>query len=161
MGKVGETLDCVKWTAGYDAGPGYDLATGLGSIDLNLLATTWNTGSATTVTAVKATPSSCNVRAASVQLSATVTGSGGSPTGTMAFTLDGVTALDTAANTAAKLSGELLLELAAVGSNGNATISEPASLLSLGNGTIRALYSGDGVFEGSAGSHHAITAQLS
>jgi len=144
------TLDCVDGLVGYDAGPGYDLATGLGSIDLNLLATTWSAGSATT-TMLQATPQ-VTAPGGTVQLSATVTGAGGSPTGTVAFTLDGVTALNTAVTTAATPPGELLLGTVALGSNGTAAISEPASLVSLGNGTIRALYSGDGVFQGSAGS---------
>jgi uncharacterized protein (TIGR03437 family) len=144
------TPDCVDGLVGFDAGPGYDLATGLGSIDLNLLATTWNMGSTTTTT-LQATPSS-TAPGGTVQLSATVTGAGGSPTGTVAFTLDGVTGLNTAILASATPTGEVLLGTVALGKSGTATLSEPASLLSLGNGTIRALYSGDGVFEGSAAS---------
>ena len=60
--------------------------------------------------------------------------------------------MNTAVITAATPSSELLLGTVALGSSGTATLSEPASLLSAGDGTIRALYSGDGVFEGSAGS---------
>ncbi len=114
---VQETPVCVDGLVGYDAGPGYDLATGLGSIDFNLLATTWNIGSATTTT-LKATPSTA-APSGLVQLSATVTGAGGSPTGTVAFTLDGVAGLNTAIAAAATPSGELLLGTVALGQQWN------------------------------------------
>jgi uncharacterized protein (TIGR03437 family) len=81
-----------------------------------------------------------------------VTGKGGStPTGSVSFTVDGP-GLNTAILAPATGPGELALGTAALDANGTASLSEPASLLSLGNGTIRAVYGGDGVFDGSAGS---------
>ena len=35
--------DCLSGKIGYPAGPGYDMATGLGSVDANALVTQWNT----------------------------------------------------------------------------------------------------------------------
>ena len=40
--------NCVEGLVGYPAAPGYDLATGLGSIDAYNLVTQWNTGAAST-----------------------------------------------------------------------------------------------------------------
>ena len=49
------TPNCVEGFIGYRAGPGYDLATGLGTIDAYNLVTKWNTGTAST-TVVTADP---------------------------------------------------------------------------------------------------------
>ncbi|HMK21639.1 MAG TPA: S53 family peptidase, partial [Terriglobales bacterium] len=42
------TPDCTSGTYGYNAGTGYDLVTGLGTIDANVLITNWNAGNPTT-----------------------------------------------------------------------------------------------------------------
>jgi Pro-kumamolisin, activation domain/Bacterial Ig-like domain (group 3) len=77
---------------GYAAGTGYDQATGLGSVDVNNLATAFGTiatklGSTTTIAASPASPAV----GAKVTLTATVTPSSGTtaPTGTVTFTVDG------------------------------------------------------------------------
>ena len=46
------TPNCVEGFVGYRAGPGYDLATGLGSIDAYNLVTQWNPGTASTTTVI-------------------------------------------------------------------------------------------------------------
>jgi hypothetical protein len=79
---------CAMGSFGYEAGPGYDLATGLGSIDALNLVTKWSslqplTGTTTTLAANPATmPAN-----ASVQLTATVKAVSGSkaPQGTVTF----------------------------------------------------------------------------
>ncbi len=99
---------CVNGMLGYSATPGYDMATGLGSIDLNQLAENWNSGPPTTTT-LTATPSTA-ASTDTVQLTATVTGTASStPTGSVSFTLDGVSSLDTAAFEATAPAGELPL----------------------------------------------------
>ena len=86
-------------TTGFSAGTGYDEVTGLGSVDLNNLASTWPAASAsvaslisttTTVTPANATP---NVSTADV-FSITVASQSGStmPTGTVTVQIDGGTA---------------------------------------------------------------------
>ena len=40
------TLDCPNGTMGFNAGPGYDLASGLGSVDVAALLNQWNSGAA-------------------------------------------------------------------------------------------------------------------
>ncbi len=80
---------CVDGVVGFSAGPGYDLASGLGSVDVFNLVTNWNSGAGTT-TSVTASPATAGLND-TVQLTATVTGSTTiAPTGTISFILDGV-----------------------------------------------------------------------
>ena len=145
------TTGCVNGTLGYSATPGYDMATGLGSIDLNQLAENWNTGPATTTT-LTATPSTA-ASTDTVQLTAMVTGTASSmPTGSVSFTLEAVSGLSTVVEETTTPATELPLGSAPLNANGSATVSVLASLLSLGNGTVRAVYSGDTIFQGSTGS---------
>ena len=72
---------------GYAAAQGYDLATGLGSLDVYNFVTQWNTTTAGTTIALAASPSSITF-GSPVQLTATVTpvaGSGTVPGGSVAF----------------------------------------------------------------------------
>ncbi len=72
------TKDCADGTLGYTAQPGYDLATGLGSVDAYALASNWtNATFASSFTALTAAASTDQAEQ-SVTLNATVT-SGGSP----------------------------------------------------------------------------------
>lgn len=79
-------------TPEYNAGVGYDLATGLGSIDANVLVNDWNKitfGSSSvslTVTPANSAPVTAIPGGASVTFSGTVTGS--SPTGSVALMTD-------------------------------------------------------------------------
>ena len=113
---------------GYAAGTGYDQATGLGSVDGNELATAFTTveTKAGTTTAVALSPTAPVVGQA-VTLSATIKPNNGSatePTGTVIFSVDGVT-VNTADVTA-----------------GTATYS-PYNFSTGGTHTITAAYSGD------------------
>jgi hypothetical protein len=74
---------------GYATGPGYDLATGLGSIDANVLVTNWNSRSNGTATTTALTTSSASfAHGTAVTLKTNVTGSGGTPTGNVAVMTD-------------------------------------------------------------------------
>ena len=74
---------------GYAATPGYDLATGLGSIDANVLVTNWNSRSNGTATTTTFTPSSTSfTHGTAVTLKTSVAGSGGTPTGDVAVMTD-------------------------------------------------------------------------
>jgi trimeric autotransporter adhesin len=82
---------CAKNTAGYyyetgfNAGSGYDLATGLGSIDAAVLIANWaSTGLGATTTTLTAAPTSI-VHGTPVTIDATVTSSGGTPQGDVAL----------------------------------------------------------------------------
>jgi uncharacterized protein (TIGR03437 family) len=135
------TPDCnATGHYGYNAGTGYDLATGLGSVDAYNLVTQWNGVAAIgTTTTVTANPTSI-LTSASTTLTATVTAASGSatPTGSVSFTL-GSTLLGTAT-----LSGS--------GSAATATLKVNGTQLAVGNNSITASYGGSTSFSVSSGS---------
>ena len=134
------SIGCVDGMVGFNAGPGYDLATGLGSVDVWNLVTGWNSG-AGTITTLTAAPAAAGPNE-TVQLTATVTGSTTIlPTGSISFILDGVPNV-----------GQITLATVNLNGTTTATFSVTGGQLAIGNGAVRALYSGDEVFEGSAGS---------
>jgi uncharacterized protein (TIGR03437 family) len=126
-----QSPDCVGGTLGYAAAPGYDRATGLGSVDVARLIAEWSAGSAST-TLLTASPASF-APGDSLQLTATVAGSGSAPTGTVTF-----------------VSADIELGSSPL-SGGTASITVDGALLAGGTGTVGALYSGDGTFLPSAG----------
>jgi uncharacterized protein (TIGR03437 family) len=131
-----DTANCATGSFGYSAGPGYDLATGLGSIDATNLASGWTIGAPTTTT-VTATPGTVPFSSGNVQLTAAVTAAGGVPAGDVAFLYN-----DTSIGTAT---------LSASGASSTATLTVAAIQLSVGTNTITAVYGGSGGLNGSAG----------
>jgi subtilase family serine protease len=151
------TPNCPNGGAiGYNAATGYDLATGLGTLDVNMLVTNWAsakpTGTGSTIGAVLSTTTVttstalCAVNSATLALNVTVaTGSptsnssgiptsGAVPTGTVQVLVDNV----------ALGAPQALV-------NGVAAISLSTSTISSGGHTISAVYSGDATFAGSKG----------
>ncbi len=129
---------CVGGLVGFSAGAGYDLATGLGSVDVNQFVKEWNTGRSTT-TSLTASPAQVSLTD-TVQLKATVAGSGGAaPTGTVTF-LSNDTAI-----------GSAQLTASADGTTGAAPIAVAGVLVASGPGSVSAVYSGDGVYDASSG----------
>ena len=134
------TPNCTGGQLGYRAAAGYDLATGLGSVDAYNLVTQWNSIPAIgTTTTVTANPIGISARGSTV-LTATVKAASGSisPVGSVAFTAGGT------------LLGSANLS----GSAGTATASLTvnASQLNAGNNTITASYGGGNGFMASSGS---------
>jgi len=129
--------DCTSGSWGFNAGPGYDQASGLGSVDVNNLALAW-TGQGTSIT--KATPALTLAASAmsilssgDVNLTATITSSGGTtPLGTVTFNAGSVFL------GAATLSG--------AGNTATATLTVSGSQLPLGSDTITAQYNGSGTY---------------
>ncbi len=135
---------------GYTAtgSPGYNLATGLGSLDVNAMVTNWagakptgtgsTIGAGLTTTTVTTTSQLCAVSSSTISLTATVTGSitGTTPTGTVQFFVD-----NKPVGTAQALPG------------GTATLTFGLSTATITSGghTISAVYSGDGNYAGSKG----------
>ena len=66
---------------GYDAGPGYDMATGLGSVDANQLFNNWNSLSFKSTSTTLGLSQTSFTHGTSITVSVGVTGSGGTPTG--------------------------------------------------------------------------------
>ncbi len=126
--------DCLTGSLGYTAGAAYDMATGLGSIDTNVLVTQWNK-SVNGVVVTLSTSVAKGTLNDTVQLTAMVTAATGSgtPTGTVNFTWD-ITPLGSAPLV-----------------NGIATISLPLYVPGISSGTIQlaAEYSGDAAFSSS------------
>jgi uncharacterized protein (TIGR03437 family) len=133
------TPGCLNGSYGYQAGPGYDMATGLGSVDGYSFVTQWNipTNAVTVQVSADTTTPTLND---SVQVTATVAAASGSgaPTGNVDFT----------ANMAALGSAPLVSN----GPTSTAGITVPAWLLG-GTGTfaIYAVYSGDAAFSSGGG----------
>ncbi len=127
--------DCVNGMVGYTAGPGYDEATGLGSVDAARLVAEWNAGTTSTTT-LSANPATFGTTD-TVQLTATVTGAGAAPSGTVTFVAGDVTLGSST--------------LAPTGNAATAAISTSGSLIAGGNLIVGALYSGDANYAGSSG----------
>ena len=134
---------------GYNAATGYDLATGLGTLDINMLATNWAsavpTGTGSTIgagiTSTKLTTASslCAITSGTLALTATVTGSitGTTPTGTVQFFVDNVAA----SAPQALVSGSATYTM----------VTTAAAGVSSGGHTISTVYSGDANYAGSKG----------
>ena len=132
------TTDCVSGRLGYTAGAGYDLATGLGSVDAyNLIAAWGGVPVASTTTTLTASPATISAGGSTV-LTATVKAASGtrSPTGPVAFTL-GDHSLGSAT-----LSGS--------GGSAAASIAVFGSQLLAASNTVQAYYGGSPMFSSSS-----------
>lgn len=133
-----------QYTIGYDAGPGYDLASGLGSFDANALVNNWSsaaagTGSSTTLALAPGQPNTA-AHGTPLTFQATVHCSGAgctAPSGVVSLlTTSGTTTLGTGAGT---------LSASSTGSVANiVTAAIPG-----GSQSVSARYSGDGTYTSS------------
>jgi hypothetical protein len=131
--------DYVGILPGYSAGTGYDLATGLGSLNVYNVVHAWpaingSAASAVTVTPQYATINSNNTLSVTVTVASSPAGST-TPSGTVALTAGGLTY---------SASGSLV-------SNGNNSTSSytftiPSGTLTVGTDTLRGSYGGDAVY---------------
>jgi hypothetical protein len=127
-------------TIGFSATTGYDLATGWGSVNVYNLVTNWNlvtplglsgTGSAVSTTSLTATPTSVSA-GATVTFNAVVSGTAGTPTGTVQFLVN-----NTVVGSPVTLS------------SGSASYTYTTSCSNIGQVVIAASYSGDATYAGS------------
>jgi uncharacterized protein (TIGR03437 family) len=128
--------DCLTGSFGYQAGPGYDMATGLGSVDANNLATLWNskTNAVTIWLYVNTARATLNDTIGMTATVAAATGSG-TPTGTVDFSVNGI-----------KLGSSSLRD---IGGQQEADLFFPAYFIGgTGTFTVVAQYSGDTAFSG-------------
>ena len=100
------------YTLGYYAGTGYDLATGLGSVDANLLVNDWNSLTFKPTTTTFSLSSTTFTHGTPVNVSVGVAGSGGTPSGDVAL----VSTASPASNTGL---GEVTLKSGAVSATVN------------------------------------------
>jgi len=131
---------CAKNSAGnyfmtgYDTTTGYDLATGLGSIDAAKLIANWNSGLGTAAATVTVTAASSAITTSnSLNVTVTVTGSSNTPSGSIVLSGGGYT------SSAVDLS------------SGSAAFTIAAGALAAGTDTLTATYSGDGVYSTATG----------
>ena len=127
--------NCVAGSYGYPAGPGYDQASGLGSVDAYKLVTAWPAATSSRLTPALSVNLSATTVASSgsVIATATVKGSGSAtPAGNVTF-LAGTTTLGVAA-------------LSGTGGTATATLTISAAQLQTGVNTLTAVYSGDSTF---------------
>jgi trimeric autotransporter adhesin len=134
------TSNCSQNTAGYyfltgyNTNTGYDLATGMGSLNAAALISNWSSGMGTATATVTVTPASSSVNLANtLSVSVAVSGSSGTPTGSVT------------------LSSGSYSSSAADLSSGSATIVIPANSLTAGTATLTATYSGSGVYSSATG----------
>jgi hypothetical protein len=127
------TPDCMLNTAGnyylsgYDTTTGYDLATGLGSVDIRSLVDNWNSSTGAAAPTITATPSMTTFSASTpITVSVSLTGTDGTPSGTVTIT-----------------SGNFTAQNAVSSTDGTALISIPANSLTVGTDTLTVSYSGD------------------
>ena len=127
--------NCVAGSYGYPAGPGYDQASGLGSVDAFKLITAWPAAASTRLTPALSVNLSATTVASngSVIATATVTGSGGvTPAGNVTF-FTGTSTLGVAS-------------LTGTGGTATSTLTISAAQLQPGVNTLTAVYSGDSTF---------------
>ncbi len=126
---------CAAGAFGYAAGPGYDMATGLGSIDVNNLITQWSKGPAGSTTTLALDQTAVNLDD-TLKLTAAVSGSSAAavPTGSVSF------------NARSTPLGSAPLD------GSTATLSISGGQLRAGTVAITAIYSGDAAFSGSSAS---------
>ncbi len=129
---------------GYDATTGYDPATGLGSLDVTQLVQNWNSVTfQQTTTALQLNGSTGNLNithGTAVNVSTTVTASGGTPTGSVAL----INGVGTGGPAVAAVQGTTASPSLFTLSNGSAT--GPYAYLPGGSYAVTANYEGDGVF---------------
>jgi trimeric autotransporter adhesin len=125
----------------YPAGVGYDLATGLGSVDANVLLTNWNKVTFQSTATDLTLSSTSFAHGTPVTATATVASSGGTPTGSVSL-VNATTAASAGVGTIALTSG-----------------TGQASLTSLPAGTydLVAQYGGDGTFAASTSAPVSVT----
>jgi len=140
------SASCGSTTGGYSAGTGYDMATGLGSVDLSALAGLWPASTSTllaTTTTVSAANSAPNTSTNdTITITVAEAGGAGIPTGTANLSIDG--GGTTNYNNGGSTTSVTLT------ANGTATYT--ANFATAGVHTIIAQYAGDTTHAASTGS---------
>lgn len=140
------TANCTSGTEGFSSGNGYDQTSGWGSVNLYNMVNAWKSvtplssgslGSNNSTTALTASTTSV-AAGSSVTLTATVSGTAGTPTGTVTFYANG-TALGAP------------VALTASGSSATSTYTFATTCAALGQKAMTASYSGDANYNSSIG----------
>ena len=126
--------DAIGILTGHSAGTGYDLATGLGSLNVANVVNAWTLPTGNAVAMVTVMPAaSTQAENSPLNVTVTVTGSSGTPTGTATLTGDGFTPVEQPLT------------------NGSTVFDIPANSLNAGTGTFVVNYSGDATYQPATG----------
>lgn len=140
---------------GYDAGTGYDLATGLGSVDVTQLVQNWGgitfKPSATALQLNGSTSPIHITHGTAVSVSSAVTGSGATPTGNVALMGSNGAVGTTAEAVLGSAASPLIFQL------NNGTASGSYGFLPGGTYTVMASYEGNGTFAPSVSAPISVT----
>lgn len=135
--------DSIGVLSGYGAAAGYDQASGLGSLNVANVVNAWSSTLGTAAATVTVSPAANSLPLSqSLSVPVTVSGSSGTPTGTVSLTSGAYTA--------------------AVGtlSSGAYTFAIPANSLSTGSDTLTVSYSGDGTYATATGTASVTVAKI-
>lgn len=123
------TLGTSSTTAAYNSTTGFDMATGLGSLNVANVVDNWvsDAGTKPATLGVTLNPTGSLSASTALTLTVTVSGSSGTPTGSIAVAGGGYSGSGTLAN-------------------GQAQIGISAGSLAVGNDTLTVTYSGDGTY---------------
>ena len=131
---VGTSGDAYGVLSGFAAGVGYDSATGLGSLNVANVVNAWPATTGTATATVTVTPASNSIVSnQSLNVTVAVSGSSGTPTGSVT------------------LSSGSYTSAAATLTSGSATITIPANKLAAGTATLTANYGGDATYAMASG----------
>ena len=141
------TTNCALNTAGnyylsgYDTKTGYDLASGLGSVDATQLVNYWSSSTGTAAATINVTPPTPNpvTTVESLSVPVSVTGGSGTPTGAVTLTSGSYN------------SGAQML------ASGSYTFTVPAGSLAVGTDTLTVTYSGDLTYASKTNSSTTVT----
>jgi subtilase family serine protease len=133
-------LDEIGILPGYSAGAGYDLATGLGSLNVANVVNAWTATAGTGAAKVTVTPGQSSIPSSqSLNVTGTVTGTGATPTGTVTLTAGTYTSSAT------------------LSSSGGYSFTVPGGSLSVGIDTLNVAYGGDGNYASSPANTATVT----
>jgi subtilase family serine protease len=143
---AGSTNCPAGGSIGYNAGVGYDLASGWGSVDVTNMVNKWSSvtpavstiGTTVSTTSLTGTPSAV-VQGTNISFTATVGGASGTPTGTVQFLLDNVA-----------LGGPVTLNA------GVALYSLVTTSIPNGAHTVQVVYPGNATYAGSKSSFNIV-----
>ncbi len=125
----------------YNTGIGYDLATGIGSIDVTQLINEWGTATPAGTATVTATPSATTIASsAALQVTVAVTGSAATPSGQVVL-----------------LGPSYTSSTGSLSASGSATINIPAGSLKVGANTLAVNYTGDSNYQSASSTPFTVT----
>ena len=151
------TPNCTTGKLGYTAGPGYDLVTGLGSVDALNLVNAWNTNGAQATLSVTASASSVTM-SDPLQLMITVSpapGSSSVPTGSVFVNQSKAPEPPLVTNGPTVASDQLLgtgVLMPGTRPSATAAVTIYPGTLTAGADTVTVTYPGDAIFNGSSAS---------